>query len=99
MALVGAGFLVLIGRALYVQGIGSEFFRKQGEVRYARTLDLTASRGRITDRNGVILALSVPTPSLWAIPKDLEATPAQRAQLARLLGMSAKEVAAKLDER
>ncbi len=99
VAMVCAGFCVLIGRAAYVQVIGSEFFQKQGEIRYARTLELTASRGRITDRNGVILAVSVPTPSLWAIPKDLESTPAQRAELARLLGVSAKDLAAKLDDR
>jgi cell division protein FtsI (penicillin-binding protein 3) len=96
VALVGAGFLVLIGRALYVQAVGNDFFLKQGEIRYARTLDLSASRGRILDRNGVILASSVPTPSLWAIPKDLEATDSQRLRLARLLGMSTKELDAKL---
>ncbi len=99
VAMVCAGFCVLIGRAAYVQVIGSEFFQKQGEIRYARTLELSASRGRITDRNGVILAVSVPTPSLWAIPKDLESTPAQRTELARLLGISAKDLAAKLDDR
>ncbi|WP_418318682.1 peptidoglycan D,D-transpeptidase FtsI family protein [Piscinibacter sakaiensis] len=99
VALVGAGFCVLIGRAAYVQVVGSDFFQRQGEIRYARTLELTASRGRILDRNGVILALSVPTPSLWAIPKDLEATPAQRAELGRLLNIGPKDLAAKLDDR
>lgn len=96
VALVGAGFCVLVGRAAYVQVIGSDFFQRQGEIRYARTLDLTASRGRIVDRNGVILAASVPVPSLWAIPKDLEASAAQRSQLAKLLGLSVKELQAKL---
>jgi cell division protein FtsI (penicillin-binding protein 3) len=96
VALVGAGFVVLVGRAVFVQVLDSDFYQKQGEIRYARTLDLSASRGRITDRNGVILAASVPTPSLWAIPKDLEATPAQRAALARLLGMTPKELSARL---
>ncbi len=98
VALVGLGFLVLIGRAAYVQIIGQPFFLKQGEIRYARTLELPASRGRIIDRNGLILAASVPAPSLWAIPKDFEATPAQRGRLARLLGMNVKELEAKLDD-
>lgn len=97
VALVGAGFCVLVGRAVYVQVIGSDFFQRQGEIRYARTLDLSASRGRIVDRNGVILAASVPTPSLWAIPKDLEATAAQRGQLAALLGITPKELQAKFE--
>ncbi len=99
VAIVGAGFCILVGRAIFVQVVGSDFYQKQGEIRYARTLELTASRGKISDRNGVILAISVPTPSLWAIPKDLESTPKQRSELARLLGISAKEMAAKLDDR
>ena len=60
VALVGASFCVLLGRALYVQVIDAPFFQRQGEARYARTLELPASRGRITDRNGLILAASVP---------------------------------------
>jgi cell division protein FtsI (penicillin-binding protein 3) len=89
---VGAAFLVLIGRAAYIQVFSTDFYLKQGENRYARTLDLPANRGRITDRNGLLLASSVPAPSLWAIPKDLEATKAQRRQLARLLGMTPAEL-------
>jgi len=98
VGLVGLGFCVLAGRAVYVQIIGNDFFLKQGEIRYARTLDLAASRGRITDRNGLILAASVPAPSLWVIPKEFEADKKQRAQLARLLGMTNGELAGKLDD-
>ena len=98
VALVGASFCVLLGRALYVQVIGTDFFQKQGEIRYARTLELPASRGRILDRNGLILASSIPAPSLWAIPKDFDADKAQRRQLAKLLGMTAKELDDRLDD-
>ncbi|HEX7440838.1 MAG TPA: penicillin-binding transpeptidase domain-containing protein, partial [Caldimonas sp.] len=95
VALVGLSFCVLLGRAVYVQIIGSAFFLKQGEIRYGRTLDLPASRGRIVDRNGLILASSVPAPSIWAIPKDLEGDKAQRARLVKLLDMTAAD----LDDR
>lgn len=98
VALVGASFCVLLGRALYVQVIGTAFFQKQGEIRYARTLELPASRGRILDRNGLILASSIPAPSLWAIPKDFDADKNQRKQLAKLLGMTSKELEDKLDD-
>ncbi|MBC7482333.1 MAG: penicillin-binding protein 2, partial [Rhizobacter sp.] len=98
VGLVGLSFCGLLGRALYVQVIGSEFFQRQGEIRYARTLDLPASRGRILDRNGLILASSVPAPSLWAIPKDFDAEPAQRKALAKLLGMTPKELDERLDD-
>ncbi len=98
VALVGASFCVLLGRALYVQVIGTAFFQKQGEIRYARTLELPASRGRILDRNGMMLASSIPAPSLWAIPKDFDADKNQRKQLAKLLGMTPKELEDKLDD-
>jgi cell division protein FtsI (penicillin-binding protein 3) len=88
VAMVGLGFSVLLGRAVYVQIVDAPFFLKQGEIRYAHTLELPASRGRIVDRNGLILASSVPAPSIWAIPKDLEGDAASRATLARLLDMT-----------
>jgi cell division protein FtsI (penicillin-binding protein 3) len=98
VALVGLSFCGLLGRALFVQVIDKQFFQRQGEIRYARTLELPASRGRILDRNGLILASSVPAPSLWVDPKDFEADTAQRKQLARLLGMTPKELADRLDD-
>jgi cell division protein FtsI (penicillin-binding protein 3) len=92
VACIGLGFCVLIGRAVYIQIIGTDFYQRQGESRYARTLELPANRGRIIDRNGLILASSVPAPSIWAIPKDLEATKTERRELAKLLGMSAADL-------
>ena len=92
VACIGASFCVLLGRALYIQVIGTDFYQRQGESRYARTLELPANRGRIIDRNGLILASSVPAPSVWAIPKDLEASKQQRRELAVLLGMSLAEL-------
>ena len=86
----------LAARAAYVQIFGNAFFQRQGEVRFARTLELPANRGRILDRNGLILASSVTAPSIWAIPEDVEATPAQRTQLAVLLGISLAELTKKL---
>lgn len=94
---VGLAFGVLAGRAVYVQAIGTEFFIKQGESRYARTLELPASRGRIVDRNGMILAASVPAPSVWVQPKEFKATPEQAAELARLLDMSRAELSRRLN--
>ena len=95
---IGLGFCVLLGRAVFVQIVATDFYLKQGESRYARTLELPANRGRIIDRNGMILASSVPTPSIWVIPKDFEASPQERKQLAKLLSMSAADLNKRLDE-
>ncbi|WP_332816217.1 peptidoglycan D,D-transpeptidase FtsI family protein [Ramlibacter sp.] len=92
------GFATLAGRAAWVQVIGNDFFRRQGEVRFARTLELPANRGRILDRNGLLLATSVPSPSIWAIPEDVDADRAKLAQLARLLEMTPAELGRKLQD-
>jgi cell division protein FtsI (penicillin-binding protein 3) len=98
VAMVGCGFAVLLGRAVYVQIVAAPFFLKQGEIRYAHTLELPASRGRIVDRNGLILAASVPSPSIWAIPKDLDGDAAGRTRLAALLGMTSAELERRLGD-
>ena len=96
LAAVGLGFAGLLGRAAYIQIIGPEFFQREGEKRYAHTLEVPATRGRIVDRGGQLLATSVPVPSVWAIPKDFNAGLGQRAQLARLLGMDGRELETRL---
>ncbi len=89
-------FAALAGRAAYIQIFGNEFFQRQGEVRFARTLELPANRGRVLDRNGLILASSVPAASIWAIPEDVQASKVQFAELARLLEMSLSDLNRKL---
>lgn len=84
---IGLGFAVLIGRAAWIQIIHNDFYLQQGASRYERRIELPAARGRITDRHGELLASSVPAPSLWAIPKDMDATPAQLKALAKLINM------------
>jgi cell division protein FtsI (penicillin-binding protein 3) len=98
VAVIAAGFLALVARAAYVQVIDNAFFKRQGTVRFVRTLDLPANRGRILDRNGNILASSVPVPSIWANPEDMERDPAKLKALAKLLGMSGAELDKKLQD-
>ena len=100
VALLALGFVGLAARAAYVQVLANDFFLRQGEVRFARTLELPAHRGRILDRNGLLLASSVPAASIWAIPEDVEQDdPEVRAKLpklAQLLGMSLSDLQRKL---
>lgn len=89
--LVGLGFAILLGRAAYVQIIATQFFQVQGEKRFVHTQTLPASRGRILDRNGLVLATSVALPTVKVDTKLFAAEPAQRKAMARLLGMSLAE--------
>ena len=93
---IALAFTGLVGRAAHIQIFDNQFFIDKGKVRFTRTLELPANRGRILDRNGLILASSVPAPSIWAIPEDVEASKPQLAELAKLLGMSLADLNKKL---
>jgi len=95
---IALAFLGLAARAAYIQVFANAFFQRQGEVRFARTLELPANRGRILDRNGLILASSVPSPSIWAIPEDVDADKAQLQRLAKILEIPVADLAKKLDD-
>lgn len=96
VAIFALAFLGLAGRAAYVQIVGNDFFQEQGEVRFARTLELPPNRGRILDRNGLILASSVVAQSIWAIPEDVDMKDPKLADAAKLLGMSTAELKRRL---
>ncbi|TNF60509.1 MAG: penicillin-binding protein 2 [Burkholderiales bacterium] len=87
VAMLALAFALLAGRAAHVQVFGNDFYQRQGEVRYARTLELPAKRGRILDRNGLLLASSVVAQSIWAIPEDVPKDDPRLRDLARLLDM------------
>ena len=93
---IGLGFAVLIGRAAWIQIIHNDFYLQQGASRYERRIALPASRGRIVDRHGELLASSVPSPSLWAIPKDLVVTPDELQALAKLIDMRPQDLKKRL---
>src|ERR1700758_557776 len=90
-------FVALAGRAFWIQGPGNAFYQKQGESRYQRTLELPATRGKILDRNGLVLATSLPVRAIWAIPESVpeDVDPNKLAALGKLLDMSGKELRAK----
>ena len=95
VALLGA-FAALIGRAIYLQGFKNEFLGDKGRARFERVIDISATRGRITDRHGDVLAVSTPVRSIWAIPEDAQLAPAQVRSLAAMLDMDVREINRKL---
>lgn len=89
-------FLTLVGWSLYLQGFNSSFLQEKGASRYSRVIELSATRGRIMDRHGDVLAVSTPVKSIWAIPEDARLQPAQARALAGLLEMDVRELTRKL---
>lgn len=97
VALILLGSLgVLVGRSVYLQIVNTDFLQEKGESRYRRDLEISASRGKVTDRNGDVLAISTPMKSIWAIPADAKLTGPQSQQLAKVLDADAKELSRKL---
>ena len=97
VAAMALAFVGLAVRAAYVQVFENAFYKRQGEVRFARTLTLPANRGRVLDRNGLILASSVPAPSVWANPEEIDRSPAGLKQLSKWLEMTPAELTKKLE--
>lgn len=90
-------FLLLLLWAFYLQLVNREFLQEKGESRYLREIQVSASRGRITDRHGDLLAVSTPMRSVWAIPSDARRMSGeQMRQLAALLQMDVREVEGRL---
>jgi cell division protein FtsI (penicillin-binding protein 3) len=96
LAAVLLGFAALLGRGLYLQSYHKKFLQEKGDARYSRTLVLSAHRGKITDRNGELLAISSPVESVWASPPDVKIDDAQTKQIAEILQIEPEVVSKKL---
>ncbi|MEO8937112.1 MAG: penicillin-binding protein 2 [Burkholderiaceae bacterium] len=96
LALLFFAFLALLVRAIYLQAFSTGFLQSQGEQRYMTTIETPATRGKITDRNGDVLASSIPAYSIGVEVEDVDATPAELAEVARLLEMPLAEVKKKV---
>jgi len=95
-------FMMLLLRAFWIQGPGNAFYEAKGVRGTQRELELPASRGKILDRNGQVIATSLEAKSIIAyndtVPDDLPAEKIQK--LANLLQISESELRKKLkDER
>ncbi|MFP3558266.1 penicillin-binding protein 2 [Paraburkholderia sp. SIMBA_049] len=88
------GFVALAIRALWVQCINDDFYQHQGALRQIREFVIHAERGRLLDREGHPLAVSLPTRAVWM---DASAEPQVSRKnvlaLAALLGITPERIA------
>ena len=90
---------VWVARAVNLQVVQKQFLQAQGEERFLRTVEIAASRGMVTDRNGEPLAISTPVESIWANPPVVLAQPARIAELAAALDVDAQSLQQRLKAR
>ena len=75
--------LALIGRAIFLQVINTEFLQGKGNRKHISRVNISAYRGKIVDRNGETLAISTPVQSVWVDPRDFK-EPANSLKIGRL---------------
>lgn len=86
----------LIWRMLDLMVVNRQFLQGQGNARSLRVVDIPAFRGMIIDREGAALAVSTPVQSLWINPKSFSPDVKQLGQLAKLLGVTTKQLSTRV---
>ena len=83
-------------RIIDLQVVDRDFLKGQGDARSLRHIPIPAHRGLITDRNGEPLAVSTPVTTLWANPKEMQASKDRWPQLAAALGQNPQQLVERL---
>ncbi len=84
--------LAVVAKLVEVQVIEPDRFVQVGEEQRVRTVTLAASRGRILDREGHDLALSVLRPSVFADPSQIDDPRGTARSLAPVLGLDVNDL-------
>lgn len=94
---VGCLFIYILARLFWIQVLYPENLIREGNARVVRNYHYEPPRGLITDRNGKILAISVPVKSVEADPKFLHEEgiyddPSKMKKLASILEIDVNEL-------
>ena len=92
LAVFAALAMTLVVRAVYIQLIDDDFYKKEGRDRQIRTVEISASRGDLLDRHGDPIAISTPIPSLYGDPDKLIESPGLIQDVAGLLSVDANRL-------
>ena len=91
---------VAIGKRAYNLQIGQgERLKVMAEEQYLREIELPPRRGRIFDRNGAELASTADVDSIYCNPRRFTDVPQASRQLARVLGLDARDLEKRLAQR
>lgn len=91
--------LVCIGRLHFVQVISSKDLQGKASSQWLRDLPLTAKRGNITDRNGVVLASSYTVYDIYVRPALSTDSKSEAKAYSSILSIAEDEVYKKLTDR
>ncbi len=95
IALVGLAalaLLILIARLAYVQLAQGQYFGRLADLNQLRTIPVTAPRGVLFDRHGVVIARNRPSFVVQIVPMQVQNPDLEIAALAQLLGIRTQAV-------
>ncbi len=85
-------FILIIGKVFYIQVFQYKKLNKYASSLWSRNLPIESSRGKIYDRNGVVLADNITTTSLVLIPNQIKDKEQTASKLASILNVTKEEM-------
>ena len=92
MILIFLAFLLIVGKVFYIQVFSYNKLNKLAQSLWNRNLPIEADRGKIYDRDGVVLADNKTTVSLVLIPNQIKDKEKTTRELANILNVSYDEM-------
>ena len=91
--------IIAIVRVFYIQVFAYEKLSALAESLWSRELPISADRGEIVDRNGVVLATNITTTSLVVIPNQIEDKEDAASKISDILGSDYEDMLAHLSKK
>lgn len=89
-------FTVVLGRAVYLHLADNEDLKWIADKQYNARVDLSARRGKIFDRHGSEMAVSLPIPSIYADPEFIGDAVKTAKSLAKILNVNENKLLSRL---
>ena len=97
--IVAIVLVIAIARVFYIQVFAYEKLSALAESLWSRELPISADRGEIVDRNGVVLATNITTTSLVVIPNQIEDKGDAAKKISDILGSDYEDMLAHLSKK
>ncbi|HET7573704.1 MAG TPA: penicillin-binding protein 2 [Solirubrobacterales bacterium] len=85
-------FLVIVGRAFWLQGVQGAELASQAVSQQTQSIPLPGLRGSVLDRRGNVLAVSEDAATIFAVPPEVEQPVRAARELAPILDQDEREV-------
>ena len=92
-------FLIIVGKVIYIQVFQYDKLSNLSSDLWSRNLPIEADRGKIYDRNGVVLADNITTTSLILIPNQIKQKERTIKELSKILNVSEDDMSKHVNKK